>query len=186
MTKDSAKFLRVTDSSCTSEYPERHHSINVGGQNIPVVFKYGEEKVLPYEQALKFNIDGFTLEDTDGKPLVMPAVTKENIRDALAADEVVAKISELTLSSLKIRAGQKTGGEIYLDADDDARDDLIDFLSGKPPAVTAEASVETIDGEADLIDDEGDDTDEVHVGPAAGSIEIAADPATTEDETTVD
>jgi hypothetical protein len=167
MTKDSAKFLKVTDTSCTAESGDRVHDCFVRGVLTPTVFKYGVDTVLPYEHGIKFNLPGFNLFDADGQPLAIPAVTKESIRDSLAAGEVVAKLTELTLSSLKIRAAQKKGGEIYLDADDASRVDLIDFIMGTPPV--AEVSHETIDGEDDLVDHEGDDDEHsvVSVSPAA-------------------
>ena len=162
MTQDSAKFLRVVDSSCTAESPERTHDVFVRGALTRTVFKFGEELILPFEHGIKFMLDGFKVEEADGTAMNLPAVTKESIRETLAADQVVANLSELTLASLKLRAGQKKGGEIYLDAGDDARGDLIDFIIGKPPAAAAEEQVEAIDGLSDLVDHEGDD-DETHI-----------------------
>lgn len=159
MTKDSAKFLRVTDSSCTAESPERTHDVFVRGTLTRTIFTLGKEVILPFEHAIKFMIDGFKVEEVDGRTLNLPAVTKESIRSELAADQVIAYLSELTLASLKLRAGQKQGGEIFLDADDSARGDLIDFILGKPPGSAADEPIKTVDGEDDLVDDEGDDDD---------------------------
>lgn len=159
MTKDSAKFLRVTDSSCTSETPNRTHDVFVRGTLISTVFEFGKEVILPFEHGIKFMIDGFKVEEADGSTLNLPAVTKESVRAELAADQVIANLSELTLASLKLRAGQKPGGEIYLDSGDDARADLISFIMGKAPV--PDAAFESIDGEDDLIDDEGDHLPEV-------------------------
>lgn len=159
MTKDSAKFLRVTDSSCTAESPERTHDVFVRGTLTRTIFTLGKEVILPFEHAIKFMIDGFTVEEVDGRTLNLPAVTKESIRSELAADQVIAYLSELTLASLKLRAGQKQGGEIFLDADDSARGDLIDFILGKPPGSAADEPLKTVDGEDDLVDDEGDEDD---------------------------
>lgn len=156
MTKDSAKILRVTDSSCTAETPVREHDVFVRGVLTRTVFKFGEETLLAFEHGIKFMIDGFKVEESDGRTLNLPAVTKESIRAELAADQVIANLSELTLASLKLRAGQKPGGEVYLDAGDDARADLIAFIMGKPPVGVAD---ESVDGHADLVDDEGDDDD---------------------------
>lgn len=156
MTKDSAKFLRVTDSSCTAESPERVHDVFIRGVLIRTVFKFGEELVLPFEHGIKFMLDGFKVEETDGTAVNLPAVASEIAKATLAVDQVVANLSELTVASLKIRAGQKPGGEVFLDAEDDARGDLIDFIIGKPPAGVAD-KVEIIDGQDDLVDHEGDD-----------------------------
>lgn len=168
MTKDSAKFLRVVDSSCTAENPHREHQVWVKGVLTNTIFDFGKDTILPFEHGSKFNIDGFTPYETDGRPLELPAVTKESIRSELAPDQVVAKLSELTLSSLKLRAAQKKGGEVFLDADDEARGDLIDFIMGVAPT-PFEEPVETIDDEDDLVDHEGDDDEHtvVSVSPAA-------------------
>lgn len=177
MTKDSAKFLRVTDSSCTAESPERTHDVFVRGTLTRTIFTLGKEVILPFEHAIKFMIDGFTVEEVDGRTLNLPAVTKESIRSELAADQVIAYLSELTLASLKLRAGQKQGGEIFLDADDSARGDLIDFILGKPPGSAADEPLKTVDGEDDLVDDEGDDDDILPPKTAAPSPAPAAAPA---------
>jgi len=156
MTKE--KMLRVKDTSCTQEYPVRTHTIALRGQKIDVVFKFGEEKILPFEQGLKFQLPGFIVEEIDGTQLVLPAVTKDNIVGSLAKDEVVAKVVELTTSSLKVRAARKVGGEIFLNADESARADIIAFLIGKPPAglATDETKAATVDGEENLIADDDD------------------------------
>ncbi len=164
MTKDYAKFLKVTDSSCTAESPERIHDVFVRGELKRTVFKFGEELILPFEHGIKFMLDGFKVEEADGRTLNLPAVTKESVRSELAQDQVIANLSELTIASLKLRAGQKPGGEVFLDAEDDARGDLIDFLIGKPPAA---AEVKTVDAEDDLLDHEGDEDETVL--PEAGS-----------------
>lgn len=152
MTKE--KFLRVTDSSCTAEHPVREHSVNVRGVIIPVVFRYGEDTLLPFEQGMKFSkLDGFKVEETDGTNLVIPAVTSEALKSTLAKNEVIAKLGELTLSSLKLRASSLPGGEIYLESDEDSREDLIAFIIGDAPAGAPEPKAETVDDEG-----EGDDS----------------------------
>lgn len=172
MTKDSAKLLRVTDSSCTAETPVREHDVFVRGVLTRTVFKLGEELLLPFEHGIKFMLDGFKVEEADGRTLDLPAVTKEHIRAELAPDQVIANLSELTLASLKLRAGQKKGGEIFLDAGDDVRNDIIDFLLNKAPATASEEPVETVDGEDDLVehDDEGDGLVETRVPTPAGPV----------------
>lgn len=172
MTKDSAKILRVTDSSCTAETPVREHDVFVRGVLTRTVFKFGEETLLAFEHGIKFMIDGFKVEESDGRTLNLPAVTKESVRAELAADQVIANLSELTLASLKLRAGQKPGGEVYLDAGDDARADLVAFIMGKPPVGVADG---TVDGHEDLVDDEGDDDD---ITPKKSSTPQPQDPKT--------
>lgn len=158
MTKDSEKLLRVKDTSCTAECPERVHDVFVRGVLTRTVFNYGEDTILEFEHGIKFMLDGFKVEEADGSTLNLPAVTKESIKSELAADQVIANLSELNLASLKLRAGQKAGGEVFLDADDTVRADLIAFILGAPPAA-AEEHVENIDGEDDLVDHDDDEGD---------------------------
>ena len=47
-----SEYLKVTDSSCTEEAPVRVHEIVVKGEVVPVEFKYGEDKILPFEQGI--------------------------------------------------------------------------------------------------------------------------------------
>lgn len=166
---NSEKSLRVTDSSCTEAYPQREHTIMFRGELLTVVFKYGVDTILPYEQALKFNVDGFKLHELDGSELAMPAVAKDNVKASLSSGEAVANLEELTLSSLKLRAAQKPGGEIYLEAGEDARADLIAFIKGEAPKTGAdETAPVVVDGtEEDLIDDgEGEELGAMMAGKA--------------------
>lgn len=152
------KFLRVTDTSCTEEAGQRTHHIKVKGEDIPITFEYGKETILPFEQGVKFMIDGFVVEEVDGSEIDLPVVPSDSIKASLASDQCVAKYSELRTTALKLRAGQKPGGEIYLDAEEEARSDIIAFLIGNPP-VTGETSEEpeNIDGEENLLEDDEDD-----------------------------
>lgn len=157
---DNRKYLRVIDSSCTPEAQERTHSVNFGGEKVSVTFKYGEPTVLPYELAMKFNVEGFTLESTDGAPLVLPTQAKDAVALHLEADECVAKYYELTTESLVLRAVQKPNGEIFGDAGEEDRSDLVAFLSGKGPDGTGEAGDDQseIDDEDSLIEEDDDET----------------------------
>jgi hypothetical protein len=163
MTKDSEKLLKVTDSSCTHTDPERVHDVFVRGVLTRTVFKYGQDTILAFEHGIKFMLDGFKVEEADGLTLNLPAVTKESVKSQLAQDQVIANLSELTLASLKLRAGQKAGGEVFMDADDVDRSDIIAFLLGNPPVAAADETVENVDGEDDLVDHEGDDDGETTV-----------------------
>lgn len=168
----SEKLLRVTDSSCTAECPERTHTIKVRGELIDIKFKLGEEKLLPFEQGVKFMVDGFKVEEADGSSLVLPAVAKDNVKASLGADEAVANLEELTLSSLILRASQKAGGEIYLNATDSDRDDIIAFIKGKPPVAAAdETKADVVGEEEESLIDEGDDNPETVVVAADGVTE---------------
>lgn len=127
------KLLRVKDFSCNAICPVREHTIYVHGEKHVVRFEHGKDTVLPFEQGMKFVMDGFSVEEVDGSKISLPAVATENVLSSIGADECVAKYSELTLSALKLRAAQRPGGEIYLNADDAVVGDLVNFLSGLPP-----------------------------------------------------
>lgn len=129
---NQSKFLRVTDSSTTEENPERHHEIKVKDELIVVTFTYGEETILPFEQGVKFMKDGFTVEEVDGSELELPVVPTDNIIQSLSSNECVARFTELKTDALKLRAAQKSGGEIYLDAEEEDRQNIIAFLTGNP------------------------------------------------------
>lgn len=161
---NTEKFIHVIDSSCTEEYPRREHEID----GLTVVFEYGKKTILPYAQGLKFNLPGFTLQEVDGSAIALPAQAKEGLF-CLAKDEVVAKLAELTTTSLKLRAAQKKGGEMFLDAGEDGRADMISFIIGEAPVVAAAAETPAAEAETDdLIDtsEEGDVLPEI-TDPAA-------------------
>lgn len=151
MTENTEKYLRVIDSSVTELNKHRIHEIVINGTILTINFVYGEDTILPFEQGIKFMKDGFTVEEVDGKSLNLPAVPTENVAAQLKDDECVAKFTELTTSSLLLRAAQKTGGEIYLNATDSDRDDVIAFIRGIAP-------VNLVSEDETLIElEEGDD-----------------------------
>lgn len=149
---DSDGFL-VIDSSVNEDNPVREHEIIVKGQIIPVVFRLGEPKILPFEHAMKFMKDGFTVKEVNGSDINLPAVPTDSVSAQLAPDETVAKYSELTFSALKLRAAQKSDGDIYLEAKEEDRLEIISFLMGEVPAV----EVDTVEA------DDGDRSEEIDV-----------------------
>ncbi len=128
---EKGKFLEVIDSSTTETHRERTHDIIVNGEVIPITFVFGKRTILPFEQGIKFMKDGFEVKEVDGDSLELPAVASENVQFQLKKDECVAKYTELTLSALKLRAAKKNGGEMYLDATDEDREDIISFITGE-------------------------------------------------------
>lgn len=164
---NTEKFIRVIDSSCTEENPRREHEI--GGMTI--VFEYGKDTILPYAQGLKFNLAGFTIQEVDGTAIALPSPAKEGLF-GLAKDEVVAKLGELTTTSLKLRAAQKKGGELFLDAGDDGRADMIRFIIGEAPVATPAADEPVLSSlsieDADEVD-EGDVLPELPSGTEANT-----------------
>lgn len=154
---ENKKQLAVTDHSATEEYPVRSHDLLIGGHVKTVEFKYGIPTVLDFAVGAKFmGKDGFTVTDTDGLDVDMPAVATDNVSAQLAKDECVAKFSELSFSALKLRAAQQVDGEVFLEAEEDAREDIISFLIGEEDV----QEPENIDGEKDLIEDEDEEKTE--------------------------
>lgn len=163
MKNDIQKMLRVIDTSCTDEAKTRTHDIIVNGQAVSVTFTHGVDTILPHEQALKFMKDGFRVEELqDGYELRLPPVPMDNIAASLKPGECVATFEELTVSALKVRAAQKEGGEIYLNADDASKPDLIAFLKGEAPAsggvmLAPEKAAEPSEEDTSLIEDDSED-----------------------------
>jgi len=150
------KALRVIDTSVTEESVVRIHEIFVNGNLETVEFKYGEEKILPFEVGIKFMKDGFIVEEVDGSKLELPVIATDNVQAQLKKGECIARFSELTFEALKLRVAQKKDGEIFLEADEDERPALIDFLNGN-----VELPKDYIDGKDNLIEDDVEEIDVV-------------------------
>lgn len=156
-TGEEPEALLVVDSSVNEENPIRVHDIIIDGEIVEITFKLGEPTVLPFKQGVKFMKDGFVVSAASGDDLNLPAVPTDNVAAQLAADETVAKYGELTFTALKLRASQKKDGEIYLDADETDRSDIINFLIGNAPQEEESPveddgdEVETIDGSEEKI-----------------------------------
>jgi len=121
------KTLHVIDHSATQEYPVRTHEIVVGGKIVPITFEYGKDTFLPYEQAVKFMHEGFSVMEPGGSPMAPPPKTDETIRFRIREDEVVARYDELTDSAIRQRAVAKIDGEKFLVGELN-RSEAIDFL----------------------------------------------------------
>lgn len=171
-TENVSGYLAVTDPTVNEDYPEKTHEIIVRGETIHVTFKLGEKKILPFEQAIKFQKAGFPVEDAEGNGIDLPVVPSDSVVASLNKDECVARFSELKTDALKVRAAQKAGGELYLDATEEDRKEIIAFLIG--------TESDTIDDEDDLIEDEEEGGDEIDVSDAPSPEEEAA--ATAADE----
>jgi len=139
------KTLKVVDSSATEEYPLRTHSVKLHGKEMEITFKWGEDTILPYDLAMKFNQEGFDLYDpATGEKFRAPTKTDETIRIRIQPDEIVARYDELTVDALKVRAVSKQGGEKFL-VKEASKEELIEFLKGE--------TVPVVDHEDDLIED---------------------------------
>jgi len=139
MTELNEKTMRIVDSSCTPEYTERHHAVVIDGKQIPLIFKFGEDMILPYETGAKLmGLEGFRAFDPDtGSEIMVPPKTDETIRIKIAADEIVAKYDELTLGALKVRAASRPGGEVFLTGEVEAKH-IISFLKADAAKVHRE------------------------------------------------
>lgn len=162
----AAKYLRVVDSSVNELYPKREHEIEIRNEWITVVFQLGEDTILPFEQGAKFfTMDGFDVFDVDGGfELEVPPTASDGVVSQIGKDQCVANYTELRTDALRLRAAHRSGGEIYLDADDDSRPDIISFLIGEVPTDEAEELVDPEEEEAaeDEIDlDQADPADEI-------------------------
>jgi hypothetical protein len=168
---EPSKTLRVVDSSCTQEAPKRTHYVTVGGQDIGVDFIFGEQTILPYEVGIKFMLDGFEVFESDSEVSIgRPPQTDETIKARIGQDQVIADLSELTETALKLRVATLPGGEVFT-SDATTRDEVLAFLKngGNVAPVSyedetnieddaseitfdAEAEIEEIDAEAEVID----------------------------------
>ncbi len=130
--------LLVRDSSATAEAPKREHDVMVNGAIQRVTFEYGKPTPLPYEVAIKFMQDGFTVSNDAGEEMHRPAKTDETVRIRINSDEIVANYSELTVNALIMRAALLPGGEKFV-AGKDKRDDIVAFLkAAAAPAIEVE------------------------------------------------
>lgn len=141
------KQCLVIDSSATAEAPLRTHEVMVDGKIVQVHFKHGEDTLLPYHVAMKFNKDGFTVKDADGKTINQPPQTNDTVKSRLRADEIIAKYDELEVSALQMRAVIRPGGEKYVNGPVQ-KSVLIDFLLGADKLV---------DADEDLIEDDDEE-----------------------------
>jgi hypothetical protein len=158
MDNNNIEKVLVRDSSCTATHPTRKHTVLLNGEFIEVVFLYGQQTLLDFDLAMKFNKEGFTLLDPDSnREVTTPAQTDELVRLKIGEDEIVAKYEELTDTALKMRAAVIPGGEkMLLEAVE--REEIILFLMGArnetdKPEPEPEPQETVIDAEtADVVD----------------------------------
>lgn len=127
-------YLEVTDTTCTPQFPSRTHHITYQGRPAQVTFEYGKALRLPFDAALKFLkepafivIDPNTGEKFDPTPKAPEGVSSAALE--LAADEVIAKLDELTQEALFLRAKQLDGSDHLKKGT--PKTELIAFLAAK-------------------------------------------------------
>lgn len=107
------KTLHVEDTTALPDHPDRVHEMIVDGRRTAFTFKPGEKKPMPIDLALRFNQSGFIVSDPDTGDVYEPAPAQPAGAAALVlkANEVVARLDELTAEALLIRAKVMPGGE---------------------------------------------------------------------------
>lgn len=151
---DDADFLYVEDPTALANNPDREHELAEFDPKINqtriLTFKFtaGEKKKLPMHQALKFLKAGFIVTDADGNSYDPTPIKPSNGTEiALAADQCIARYSELTQEALLFRVKQEFGGEVFNKAARKA--ELVDFLvSRDAKKLAAAARAESGGGEA--------------------------------------
>ena len=165
----SEKFLKVIDSSLTLDHAIRTHQVVINGEVSDVVFKYGEDKLLPESVAMKFSKEGFRIVHIeDDAEIYIPREIPIGAPVQLKPDEVIARYTELTFEALRTRAVILPGGEKFIQ-DGVQSQDIIDFLIGGEPVIDGEEEL------CELEDEEGDDLDETFTDKGATDTEQDAE-----------
>jgi hypothetical protein len=122
--------LTVLDTTAVSG--PRRHTIIVDGAEVTHEFQPGKPLAMPYAHAMKFlGIPAFQVADDQGSRVTPPADPKKSETTEgvhLADDEVVARLDELTMEALLLRANMAPGGEKL--KKNDGRATVQAFLAG--------------------------------------------------------
>lgn len=148
------RLYQVWDSSATPQAKERIHEIIFEGEIIEVTFNYNKPTLLPFEKAIKFRQDGFIVKDPAGFQVEGPNKKNDSVTDKLEKNEVIARLDELSLDALIVRAVMRPGGEKY--SKSTSKKELIDFLLADkgPKTAPRRAPVPEYDGNEVASDDE--------------------------------
>jgi hypothetical protein len=119
--------LIVVDSSATIDNPQRVHQIVHDGKVLDIVFNNKEGTLLPADQALKFNKEGFTVYESNGvTPYKAPIERTDAVMIHLEEGEVIARLEELSQEALYLRCILKQGGEVF--EEESPVEDMVHFL----------------------------------------------------------
>lgn len=135
-----AKMFEVIDSSCTASQPSRIHDMVIEGRVKQVVFQYGAKTMLPYAEAMKFQKEGFEVQDEKGVVVQRAPETPMETAIKLKADEVIANLSELSADALYARAVALPDGEKFKPKS--SKESMIAFLTKSVKAKTAASAPE--------------------------------------------
>lgn len=168
--KKPAPVMRVVDTTAvpfdelSKRGGPRTHVLVVDGLNKSFTFQPHEAKELPPAIAVRFLKDeAFKLVDKEGNPIEyrrrprLPEELGAGERLAVADDEVIARLEELTDKALQLRALELTGGEKFAEAAN--RADMIAFLTehrkkrAKANAAPPEVGGDTFTPEPELDDE---------------------------------
>ncbi len=128
--------LYVIDTSTSGHHDgatdarKRRHEVLVGGAAHVWAFVHGHPTKMPRADGLKFlRAKGFIVKDQSGRTLgavTDPLSLEQGAGVALAPDQVVANLRELTMPALLARANVLDGGEKF--GGNSARDEIVAFL----------------------------------------------------------
>jgi len=144
--------MDVLDTTATISYPKREHTIIVNGEEVTYLFEQGKPRRMPAAHAMKFvKYPAFQVTDpATGKrfePIADPAQRQVSIA-ALAPNQVIASLDELTPKALLHRCHTLNGGERY-GANSDTRE-MIAFIIAASAPQQAEGGTDEMD--ADQLD----------------------------------
>ena len=124
---NDAMFGVVDPSSIDPNAPPRRHQILVDGGLVTYEFSPGVPTRMPEAHAMKFLASGFPVVDEKDRSVKgFRKSEPDGSVPALAPDEVIASLDELTQEALLVRAQAAPGGEAFKRGA--KKSDLIDFL----------------------------------------------------------
>lgn len=132
-------MCKVVDSSATMNFPKRVHDIIMNGEVKRIEFTYGKPTELPFEEAAKFQRQGFTVYNADGSILKPPSEVPPAIQLGIKVNECVARLEELTQDALYLRAASLIGGEKFTRGA--TKKDLVKFLINYNEKANAKAEL---------------------------------------------
>jgi hypothetical protein len=141
--------LDVLDTTATISYPKREHTIIVNGEEVTYLFEQGKPRRMPAAHAMKFvKYPAFQVTDpATGKrfePIADPSQRQVSIA-ALAPNQVIASLDELTPKALLHRCHTMNGGERY-GANSDPRE-MIAFIIAATAPQQAEGGADEMDAD---------------------------------------
>ncbi|WOF74139.1 hypothetical protein QMT40_001786 [Parvibaculaceae bacterium PLY_AMNH_Bact1] len=133
--EEEEETLFVLDTTCKEDV-NRTHEMPFEGRTVPITFKYDTPRELPFALAIKFlKTPSFVCTDEEGTPIPFDGIPKQpgelqaGEELQLQPNEVVAKLDELTVDALVLRANVLPDGEKLNKRS--GKDNLIAFIVDK-------------------------------------------------------